>query len=105
METIKISEIFSDAPGGRYIEDGPKSGQEFRETILLPRFEKLSGNEKLVIDLDGCYGYATSFLEESFGGLARECGIDEVLKKIELISHEEPRLVDEIIGYIKDAKK
>lgn len=105
MKKIKICDDFTDAPGGRYNDDGPKSGQEFREKLLKPAFSSLNESEKLTIDLDGCFGYATSFVEEAFGGLARECGIRDVLAKLLFISEEEPTLIDEILGYIKDANK
>ena len=100
---MKISEIFSKIPGGRSKSDGPNSGEEFRERVLKPEFEKLKENQKLLIDFDGAYGYPTSFLEEAFGGLAREFGVEGVLSKLEFKSHEEPSLIGEVIGYIKNA--
>jgi len=100
--TIDIAQEFSDCPGARYYEDGEFSGQEFREKILIPAFLKA---DKITIILDGTEGYATSFLEESFGGLARAYGADIVLSKLNFISEEEPDLIDEIKGYIKEALK
>lgn len=102
---IKISEIFSETLGGRYVTDGPNSGEEFRNKHLMPKFESLKKGEKLLINFDGTYGYPTSFLEEAFGGLARILGIEAVLNKLEFKSDEEPSLIEEIIGYIKNAKK
>jgi hypothetical protein len=55
--------------------------------------------------LDGTAGYATSFLEAAFGGLAREFGKDTVLDCLKFKSDEEPYLIDEIKGYIKDVQK
>ncbi|MBV5277473.1 MAG: STAS-like domain-containing protein [Campylobacteraceae bacterium] len=101
MKSISIADDFSEAPGARYYEDGPFSGQEFREKILNPAFEN---NDKIKILLDGTEGYATSFLEESFGGLSRIFGKEDVLKKISFISLEDPTLIDEIIQYIEEAK-
>ena len=61
-------------------------------------------NTKLTINFDGGYGYGTSFLEESFGGLVRKgYSSEELLKNIELISEEEPELIDKVIKYIKEA--
>lgn len=105
METIVISKKFTDAPGGRLRTDGPKSGEEFRDDILIPAFNKLSETEKITVDLDGCFGYATSFLEEVFGGSSRKYGSKQVLEKIVFKSDEEPLLIKEIQDYIKDASK
>jgi hypothetical protein len=57
----------------------------------------------LLIDLDDAEGYATSFLEEAFGGLARKYGAKAVLELLSFKSEDEPLLVDEIILYINDA--
>jgi hypothetical protein len=100
---MKIAEAFSEIPGGRSKSDGPNSGEEFRENHLKPAFENLKAGEKLLIDFDGAYGYPTSFLEEVFGGLARIFGVEEVLEKLEFKSNEEPSLVDEVKGYIRNA--
>ena len=105
MRTLKICNDFTDAPGGRLRSDGPKSGQEFRDEYLVPFFEKLVGKEKGLIDLDGCFGYATSFLEEVFGGISRIYGPEKVINKLEFKSDEEPSLIDEIRDYIENANK
>ena len=105
MNKIKLSKDFSFAPGSRYPDEGDFSGQEFREKILLPKFkESREENRILEIDLDGTLGYGTSFLEEVFGGLAREFGIKVVLDNIKIISEEEEYLIDDITEYIKNAK-
>lgn len=103
-KVIKIADEFSKTPGARYRSDGKYSGEEFREKFLEPFFEEDQEN-LITIDLDGTYGYATSFLEETFGGLARKYGSEVCLKKINFISNEEPSLIDEILGYIKKVKK
>ena len=72
MSKINVVKEFTDTPGGRTPEDGPFSGQEFLELFLLPRFlESIEKKEKLLIELDGGYGYGSSFLEEAFGGLTK----------------------------------
>ena len=102
---IKISKDFTDTPGARYKNESDYSGEEFRESILEPKFTEAEKNgEKLIVDLDGGYGYPTSFLEEAFGGLARKLGSERVLKVIELISNDEPPLIEEIKGYIAATK-
>lgn len=103
---IKIAEDYSTTPGARYPEEGEYSGQEFRETVLIPKLnEAIKKGEKLIIDLDGTAGYGTSFLEEAFGGLIRvECfSYDEIKKTLDFISDEDPEYIDEIWGYIEDA--
>lgn len=99
---ICISSDFSETPGARYRSEGDYSGEEFRDKLLAPQFvaaRKLG--EKLIIDMDGGYGYPTSFLEEAFGGLARKYGAKEVFEVLEFISNDEPSLIDEIKGYIQ----
>jgi hypothetical protein len=104
MIRISIKEDFSRVPGHRSREDGPASGEEFLDEILRPRFsDALKNNEKLLIDLDGVAGYATSFLEAAFGGLAREEDASVILKITDFKSDEEPYLVDEIRQYINEA--
>lgn len=106
MIRINICDDFSKTPGARYRNEGPYSGEEFREEILMPKFiEAKSQGEKIVIELDGGYGYATSFLEEAFGGLARCFDSKEILSIISLISNDEPALIEDISEYIKNAKK
>jgi hypothetical protein len=65
---ISIAKDFSENPAGRYISDGPNSGQRFRDEILIPALKNF---EKVQIDLDGALGFGSSFLEETFGGLVR----------------------------------
>ncbi len=103
---IVIAKDFSKTPGARYRDEGLYSGQEFREELLEPKFlEAIEKKEKLKVNLDGGYGYPTSFLEEAFGGLVRIYGLREVRETIELISEDEPSLIDEIMSYINGAKK
>ena len=106
MITINVSKDFTDTPGSRYKSEGEYSGELFREEILEPKFiEAMAKKEQLKIELEGGYGYATSFLEESFGGLARKFDIQEVLKTLVFESNDEPGLIDEITEYIKAARK
>lgn len=99
---INIADDFTRSPGARYYTDGPFSGQEFREKILETHFE--SGDDDILeISLDGTDGYPTSFLEESFGGLVRKYGEQKVRNKLRFISEEDPLILVEIEGYIRDA--
>lgn len=103
---INICKEFSETPGARYKSEGDFSGEEFRETMLRPKYEKArEDGEELTIELDGGYGYPTSFLEEAFGGLARIYEPSEVIETLRFISEDEPSLVDEIKGYITAARR
>ncbi|WP_322805373.1 STAS-like domain-containing protein (plasmid) [Vibrio alfacsensis] len=91
-------------PGPRYIRLGPHSGEEFRQNILIPAIEQ---NREIVINLDGTFGYGSSFLEEAFGGLVRK-GIDKdiiIYIRDNLISNDDPTYITEIKEYIDDALK
>lgn len=100
---ITVAKDFSSTPGGRYIKDGKFSGEEFR-SFLINKLESLKGNEKLEIDLDGGFGYGSSFLEESFGGLIRlGFSAKMIHDKIVFKSDEEPGLIMRIRKYINEA--
>lgn len=100
--TIRIASDFSRFPAGRYTTDGPYSGQGFLENNLIPALQN-NGSVKIV--LDGTMGYGSSFLEEAFGGLVRlkKWPLSVLLNNIEFVSDDEPDLVDEIRGYMRDA--
>ena len=105
---INIAKHYTMTPGARYKKDGDFSGQDFREKFLEKHFEPESNTDKVIINLDGTMGYATSFLEESFGGLVRKFGnrfINKaIFEKFEFISNDEPACIDEIKKYIMEAK-
>jgi hypothetical protein len=83
MTTIEVGKDFSRTPGGRYISDGPDSGQLFRQRLLVPASRAaLAKNDKVKVVLDGPRGYLSSFIEEAFGGLVRREGFSvDVLKR------------------------
>jgi hypothetical protein len=101
---LSVAKEFTDTPGPRSREEGEHSGQEFLDTLLKPKFQQaISQGTKLLVDLDQTEGYATSFLEAAFGGLAREFGAETVLQHIEFKSDDEPYLIEEIKRYISEA--
>ncbi|MBZ5696256.1 MAG: STAS-like domain-containing protein [Acidobacteriia bacterium] len=103
---ISVARDFSQTPGPRSREEGDFSGEEFLETLLRPQFvESVAAGQKLNIDLDGTEGYATSFLEAAFGGLAREYEASKILDTLTFKCEDEPYLVQEITKYIKEARK
>lgn len=95
---INIARDFGRYPAGRYLTDGPYSGQAFREKLLVPALSR--GKGAVLVELDGARGLASSFLEEAFGGLVRE-GFDSntLLDRLQLQSND-PSLVQEIKEYI-----
>lgn len=97
--SITIAKDYSDKPGGRWKEFGPNSGEEFYDTLLLPRFEQaIADNEPLYIYLDGAKSYPNSFLDQSFGKLGRLKGSDVVDKYINF----KTELFKWVVGYIKN---
>lgn len=97
--TIKIASDFSPKLGGRWKRLGPFSGEEFFEKILFNKFkEAQSSKSQLVIDLDGTTGYGSSFLDQSFGELARQIGVEEVSSRI--VFHTE--FFEWVVRYIND---
>lgn len=105
--TYKIIVEYTNKPGGRYVTDGPFSGEDFRKKCLHKLIKEYrKNNQKILLDFDGGYGYGNSFLEESFGGLVRD-GIKEkeILQAFEFKSEEEPSLIEKVNRYIKEATK
>ena len=97
MSKISIALDYSETPGGRYIKDGKYSGEDFRTEMLKPSYVKAKeSREKLTIDFDGSFGYPTSFIDEAFGGLAREFPEDNVLEYLDFISNEQPSLIEDV---------
>lgn len=100
MKTIDISKQFSRYPAGRYTDDGPFSGEKFRDELLIPAF---ASGEKVKIILDGARGYGSSFLEEAFGGMVRKgFSANDILQRIIIVS-KDPTLSMEIKDYIENA--
>ncbi len=104
MIQINIAKDYTRTPGARNISDCKYSGEEFREQFLDDHFKDPKDNTKIRVIFDGAEGYATSFLEEAFGGLARKYGTKRCLDRFEFISEEEPLLIEEVINYIKDSE-
>lgn len=104
---FNVATDFSKTPGGRYIEQGSYSGEYFRENYLKPIYDFcLEKDDELTINLDGGYGYGSGFLEEVFGGMVREGYDGEImLRKINIITKDQPELEDKIVLYIKNAMK
>lgn len=103
---IDIAVDFNDKLGGRYIRLGPFSGEAFYLQHLKNKFELAKGSGvKLHVYLDGTNGYGSSFLDESFGRLARDFGVESVNETIdfhtEVFSWQVKYLKEEIWGLKK----
>ena len=96
---INIARDFSNAPGGRKKSEGSHSAEEFRDNHLIPA---LKSADQVRVNLDGTFGYASSFLEEAFGGAARILGKELVKSKLVVFSDETPRYVTKVNSYIND---
>ena len=102
-QIINVIRDFSAVPAGRTKQDGPNSGARFRDELLYPA---LKAGGIVTVELDGPEGYGSSFLEEAFGGLVRRgFQVDELLKRLRIVSSIDPSLEDEIREYIVDAAK
>lgn len=100
VQEISVARKFSKFPAGRFLKDGPFSGEAFRDNFLVPA---LKAGKKVRIDLDGTAGFGSSFLEEAFGGLVRAGWRPaEILERLELRSSDSS-VIDEIQHYINDA--
>jgi len=88
---INIANDFSFFPSGRTKQDGPNSGERFREGFLIPA---IINNKNVIVELDGTLGLASSFLEEAFQNIFNEYDAN-----IELVTSDQS-LVLEITKYM-----
>ena len=111
---LTVASDFTRTPGVRSTREGDFSGEDFLVGYLYPRFtEAVRQNVLLVVNLDGTAGYATSFLEASFGGLIRgdrtnsipSSNLSLVKKHLQLIATDDPYLIEEINEYMLDASE
>lgn len=96
-EIIKVKD-FSGVLGGRF-RVGPNSGEEFRYDYLLPLLMD-GGIGHLVVNLDGTFGYPSSFLDEAFGVLGKLLPSKWLKGRMSFISTEEPSLPERIWEYV-----
>jgi hypothetical protein len=95
---------FTNIPGPRKISEGEASGEEFLNSYLRPRFtEAIRNGSTLFVNLNGAAGFPTSFLEEAFGGLAREFGSNAVKARLVVSCEDEPYVEEEVLRYIRNA--
>lgn len=101
---LNVAKDFSPYPAGRYLSDGPYSGEGFLQQRLIPALEEA---QIVRVILDGTMGYGSSFLEEAFGGLVRlkRWSLKDLNARLKFVSNDEPSLIKEIEGYMKDAAR
>lgn len=100
---VNVSDYTLD-PLGRYPEDGPGNGEDFRKNYLLP---PLKDGETVDVYLDGINDeYGSSFIVEAFANLIRIERLDPKFVKahLNLISKHDDWKV-EILDYIEEAAK
>jgi STAS-like domain of unknown function (DUF4325) len=101
---VNIAKDYSPRVGGRYRADGPQSGEDFRDRLLLPAYR---GSERLVVTLDGITGYTASFFEEAFGGLVRaekkQGRGNDVLGRVQFDAVELDFLIPKIERWMREA--
>jgi len=98
---ISISKDFSEFPAGREADDGPNSGERFRDEILAPLL--LKPDTTIEVDFDGTMGFGSSFLEEAFGGLVRKYNFvyDDLRKRI--VIHDSRVMYEHLVWeYVKE---
>jgi hypothetical protein len=83
---------FSRYPAGRTRRDGPFSAERFRDDVLVPALKAaVESHSRVVVKLDGVFGYSSSFLEETFGGLIRLNILrPDVVRRALVISTDDP---------------
>jgi len=102
-EPIKynFSEEYTKYPGGRFERLGPFSGEDFRENVLRDYF---NSGTKIKIDATGIVtSFSPSFLDEAFGQLAREYGLQKFVETVELFSSDNPGLKEKMMYYVERA--
>jgi hypothetical protein len=98
--TISLAKV-SPFPAGRTREDGPYSGEQVREDVLLPALK--TGPVLVMLDHDA--GLPVSFLEEGFGGLIRQGFSEHQLRELLHVQTPKPaleRYIPMIWAYIHD---
>ena len=95
---ISIVKNYTTTPGGRYAKEGPFSGEDFFNQILYPAYLQAKFTQKnIIIDLDDCIGYPSSFITGSFGLLLEKFPKQEVFSILKFTSQKDPALPDKII--------
>lgn len=103
-KTISIAKDFHRAPAGRFISDGPYSGEAFKNNFLIPNLND-KNIDKLIIDLNGLMGVGSSFWDEAFSTLITEDHFkyEDLTQKIQFICNDDDTLIPLLNKYLKEA--
>ena len=89
---------YTEYPGPRYCIQGKNSGEDFYHKKLNEAFvNAINHKQKLIVDLDGTAGYASSFLDEAFGNLVFDFSKNLVFNNLIIISNQETDWKDMIM--------
>lgn len=90
-KTISVKDVFGQFTGLRHSNVSEKSGEEFYHKILNIEFKNCFESKGiLTIDLDGVRGYSPSFIDEAFGNLVYDFGLDNVKRYLKIKSDDKP---------------
>lgn len=99
MENIIYIKDFTEYPGLRHCSISDDSGEEYYHSTLNHAFKNsYEKKQKLVINIDFTAGYAPSFLDEAFGNLIYDFGLETVNNLLEIVSEQEPDLKEMLIS-------
>jgi hypothetical protein len=105
-DTIIIAQEFGDTAGARDYDDGDYSGKEFYDNFLLPRFNKaVEGDYALLIDIDGFWGWPSSFVSGSFGLLSTKRSAQLVLNHLRFKCDSNPMKIEKANYIINNPEK
>lgn len=100
--TIRVAD-WTTTPGPRERKHGLWSAEQFCDEVLgAPFAEAVEDGAKVIVDLDGVAGYLPSFLEETFGGLARKYTSEVVAKHLEIICDDDRITLEEAWDYVRN---
>jgi len=99
--TIKFVTEFTDTPGGRYRLHGDFSGEQFREEVLAPALRDF---DEVVLDLNGAFGFPSSFIDEAFGILVEKIGLAAVNRKLRILLDDDDVALHEIEQSMREHK-
>ncbi|MBN2069719.1 MAG: STAS-like domain-containing protein [Opitutales bacterium] len=104
MNTKRINfvEDFTDCPGGRLRVTSEHSGEAFREDVLLPA---LNDNDRVEVDMNGAFGFPSSFLDEVFGKIVDNKGLAFFKEKVEILLDDDPISLIEINDIVQKHSK
>lgn len=97
----KFVEKYTKFPGGRFERLGPYSGEDFREKVLRNIFES---GKSIEIDATGVVtSFSPSFLDEAFGSLAKEYGLEKFRNTVKIFSADNEKLAEKMMYYVERA--